>query len=89
MAKNRQIEVFSASCPICESVISTVRTLSCPSCDITVLNMQDDAAATRAQVLGVLSVPAVAIDGVLVDCCVGRGVDEKALQAAGLGQPIA
>lgn len=89
MAENRQIEIFSASCPICEAVISRVRTLSCPSCDVKVLNMQDDAAAARAQELGVSSVPAVAIDGVLVDCCAGRGVDEKALQAAGLGQPIA
>jgi glutaredoxin 3 len=89
VARNRQIEIFSASCPICESVISRVRTLSCPSCDVKVLNMHDDAAAARAQELGVSSVPAVAIDGILVDCCVGRGVDEKALQAAGLGQPIA
>jgi glutaredoxin 3 len=51
--------------------------------------MHDDAAAARAQELGVSSVPAVAIDGILVDCCTGRSVDEKALQAAGLGQPIA
>ena len=33
--------------------------------------------------LGVRSVPAVAIDGRLADCCAGRGIDEASLRAAG------
>jgi hypothetical protein len=43
--------------------------------------------AQRAKTLGVRSVPAVAIDGRLADCCAGRGIDEASLRAAGLGQP--
>ena len=42
--------------------------------------------AERAKSLGIRSVPAVVIDGTLVGS--GRGVDEQALRAAGLGQPL-
>ena len=43
--------------------------------------------AARAEHYGVRSVPAVAVDGKLADCCAGRGVDEAALRAAGVGVP--
>jgi hypothetical protein len=49
--------------------------------------MSDIEVAKRAKMLGVRSVPAVAIDGKLADCCAGRGIDEQVLRAAGLGQP--
>ena len=42
----------------------------------------------KAKELGVQSVPAVAIDGKLAGCCDRRGIDEKALQDAGLGKPL-
>ena len=51
--------------------------------------MKDSEAAARAKELGIRSIPAVAIDGKLADCCAGRGPDEAALRAAGLGQPVA
>jgi glutaredoxin 3 len=38
--------------------------------------------------LGILSVPAVVIDGTLADCYSGLGPDEQTLRAAGLGQPL-
>ena len=50
--------------------------------------MQDAAIARRAKDLGIYSVPAVVVDGELADCCTGRGPDEAALRAAGVGQPI-
>ena len=43
--------------------------------------------ARRAKELGVARVPAVAIDGKLVDCCAG-GIDLDTLKAAGLGQQL-
>lgn len=51
--------------------------------------MKDSEAAARAKELGIRSIPAVAIDGKLADCCAGRGPDEAALRAAGLGPPVA
>lgn len=86
MTIKRKVEVFSAGCPICEDVIALVQRLACPSCGVEVHNMNDIETVKRARALGVRSVPAVAIDGQLAGCCTGRGVDEQALRAAGLGQ---
>lgn len=88
MADQRNVEIFSAGCPICGEVVQMVREMACESCDIHVLNVNEDAVAQRASDLGVRSVPAVAIDGTLASCCTDRGVDEAALQAAGIGQPL-
>jgi len=88
MAAKRKIEVFSAGCPACEETVQLVNRIACPSCEVTVLDMHDPAVATRAKSLGVRSVPAVAIDGKLADCCSARGPQEDALRAAGLGQAI-
>ena len=86
MATKRKIEVFSAGCPACEDTVALVRDLACPSCEVSVLDMHDPQVAGRAKALGVRSVPAVAIDGKPADCCSGRGPQEAALRAAGLGQ---
>jgi len=89
MRSKRKIEIFSAGCPTCEEAIALVRRLACDSCEISVLDMHEAEVARRAKVLGVRSVPAVAVDGKLAECCTGRGIDEAALRAAGIGQPLA
>jgi len=85
MTTKRKVEVFSAGCTVCNDAVQLVHKLACPSCDVTVLDMKNMDVVKRAQALGVRSVPAVAIDGMLADCCAGRGIDEQKLRAAGLG----
>ena len=87
MTAKRKIEVFSAGCSVCRETIEMVRRNACESCEVTILDMSDKNVADRAKQLGVRSVPAVIIDGILADCCAGRGPDEATLKAAGLGQP--
>lgn len=89
MNDKRQIEIFSAGCPVCQETIDLVNQLACSSCEISVLEMNDSKNAARAKSLGVLSVPAVAVNGELVACCRDRGVDVASLKAAGIGQPLA
>lgn len=86
MTTKRNVEVFGAGCPACRDAVDLVRRLACPSCQVTILDMNDIDVAKRARDLGVRSVPAVAIDGRLASCCAGRGVDEQTLRATGLGQ---
>ena len=88
MTVKRKVEIFSAGCAACEETIALVKDLACPSCEIEVLDMQRADVAARAKTLGVRSVPAVAIDGKLADCCTGRGPQADTLKAAGLGQPL-
>jgi glutaredoxin len=87
MAK-RKIEIFSAGCPVCKETVELVKRLSCSSSEIAVLDMKDPTVATRANSLGIRSVPAIVVDGSLASCCAGRGPDEAALRAAGIGQPL-
>lgn len=81
----RQIEVFSAGCPLCDETVQMVKRITCPSCEVKVHDMRQPESAARARQLGVQSVPAVAVNGALAGCCTGRGVDEATLRAAGIG----
>jgi glutaredoxin 3 len=49
---------------------------------LSILDTRQEDIATRARALGIPSLPAVAIDGKLAECCAGRGVDETTLRAA-------
>lgn len=84
---SRKVEVFVSGCALCDEAVELVRSLGCPSCEIHVRHMGEAETLEAARALGVRRVPAVAVDGVLLDCCQG-GVDEAALKAAGIGTPL-
>ena len=88
MATKRTIEIFSAGCSLCETVIARIKELACASCEVTVFDMHAPEVAKRAADTRIRSIPAVVIDGKLADCCTKGGVDEATLRAAGLGQPL-
>lgn len=84
-ANKRIVEVFSAGCEVCNETIARVRNLACGSCDIVIHDMHQAEVVERAKRYGVHSVPAVVVDGKLADCCSGRGSEESALRASGIG----
>lgn len=88
MSNKRKIEIFSAGCPCCDDAIAKVEEITCPSCDVEVLDMHEEDVAEKAKRYGVASVPAIVIDGRLADCCAGRAVDERVLRSAGVGVPL-
>ncbi len=85
---SRKIEIFSAGCPVCKETEEMVDRLACSSCEVRIIDMHSPGGASRARDLGVRSVPAVAVNDKLADCCAGRGPDEATLRAAGIGQAI-
>lgn len=87
MNATRTVEIFSAGCPVCADAIEQVRALACASCAVTVHDVHDPAVAARAAALGLRSLPAVVVDGVLAGCCAGRGVDPDVLRRLGVGVP--
>lgn len=88
MATRRTIEIFSAGCPACEDTIQLVNEIACPSCQVSVLDMNVATVTSRARQLGIRSVPAVVVDGKLAECCAERGLDPSVLRAAGVGRAI-
>ena len=81
---NRKAEVFSAGCSLCDEAVKLVQSVACSSCEVSVLDMKDITVAERAKSLGVSKVPAVVVDGKLVDCCVGGVINEASLRASGV-----
>jgi glutaredoxin 3 len=86
--RTRTVEIFTAGCACCDEAIQMVREIACSSCDVQVLNMRDEKVIRRAKELGIRSVPAVSVNGILAGCCEGRGPDRQILLAAGVGQPL-
>jgi glutaredoxin 3 len=88
MKQERKVEVFTAGCPACEPTVELVKRIACPSCDVQVLDMHRPDVAAKARQYGVTRVPAIAINGKLVECCAEAGPDETTLRAEGLGVPL-
>lgn len=86
MAK-RQVEVFTAGCPVCEPAVSTVKELACPDCEVTVYDLRSEG-ADKARQYDLKTVPAVVIDGEVCSCCDNRGPNAEELSAAGVGQRL-
>lgn len=87
MVKTRKVEVFTAGCPLCDGTVKLVKGLSCPSCDVTVYDLNKEC-MDKAEGYGVNSVPAVVVDGALLDCCKRGAVSEEELRKAGIGTPL-
>lgn len=86
MAK-RTIEVFVAGCPLCDKAVAQIRSITCPSCDVQILDMRtDETAQEKATRYRVSRVPAVVVDGKLADCCSQGAIDMDTLKALGVGK---
>lgn len=87
----RKVEVFTAGCPLCEEAVGLVRSLACPRCEVQVYDLHEgcetDECRDKARRYEVTSVPAVAVNGVLLDCCRREPITADRLKAAGIGQP--
>jgi hypothetical protein len=87
----RRVEVFTAGCPICEPTVRLVKSLACPACEVVIYDLREGCATNecreKAAQYGITAMPAVAINGVVLDCCRREPVTAAALSAAGVGQP--
>ena len=83
----RQVEVFTAGCPLCDQVVKLVRQVACGGCEVTVHDLRSDAVAgERLKAAGIARVPVVFVDGKPAECCSGSGaVTEEGLRVAGVG----
>jgi len=85
MAQRRKIEVFTAGCPCCTEAVQLVEFLAGNEHDIEIRDMHDPAVAVAASGYGIRRVPAIVIDGQLVDYSAGCGPDEATLTQALFG----
>ena len=80
----RQIEVFTAGCPVCEPAVQLVKELACESCNVVVYDLRAGCATNecreKAKHYGINRLPAVVVDGKPAECC-----SNESLIAAGVG----
>lgn len=85
----RQIEIFTANCPLCDETVRTVQELACSNCEVLVYDLlssqEQQTYLAKAEHYGVQSVPAIAINGVLV--LTGKPTRDQLL-AVGVGQAL-
>lgn len=88
--EKRRVDVFTAGCPICHDTVKLVKSLICPRCNLKIYDLREGCETNecrdKARRYGVTAVPAVAVDGVLLDCCRREPMTADRLIAAGIGQ---
>lgn len=85
MMNKRQVEIFTANCPLCDETVKLVNELACSSCQVSVYDLREPADLAKAERYGINGVPAIAIDGHLM--LTGKPNTDQ-LQAIGIGQPV-
>lgn len=86
----RNVEIFTANCPICDPVVQMVKELTCEQCEITIYDLvkqcQDKTCLNKLEEYEVKKVPAIAVNGELLSCCENQGISKEELIKAGIGQ---
>ena len=84
----RTIEVFTAGCGVCDETLQRIRDIACSSCDVVVRDTHEAGVMERVRELGITMVPAVVVDGRLLERGADGRYDEQLLREAGIGSPI-
>jgi len=81
----RQIEIFTAGCPVCEPVVQLVKDIASTNCEITIHNLSEDSHDAICKKYTIKRLPAVAVDGKLLECCKNIAITKENLIGAGIG----
>lgn len=69
----RQVEIFVAGCPRCDDAVALVQQMACENCQVQIWDVRSDritpSARQKLDEYGIQRLPAVVVNGELVDCC--------------------
>lgn len=86
----RKIELFTAGCTVCEPFVELVKSMACSSCEVVIYNLSQlcdtKECLEKVKSYGIKTLPAVAVNGKLLNCCQNKGVSAEELKNAGIGQ---
>jgi glutaredoxin len=86
MVRKRKVEVFVAGCPLCKDAVKLIKETACPNWEVKIYDLREKG-MDKAKKYGVNSVPAVVVDGKILDCCKRGKITKRDLVAAGIGIP--
>lgn len=86
----RQVEIFTAGCPLCDPIVKMVKEIACDECEITIYDLvkqcEDKTCLIKLEEYQVKKVPAIAVNGKLLSCCENQEISREELINAGVGQ---
>ena len=86
----RKIELFTAGCTVCEPVVEMVKAMACSSCEVVIYNIGQPCdtkeCLEKVKAYGIKALPAIAVNGKLLNCCQNKGISVDELKKAGIGQ---
>lgn len=84
----KKVEVFTAGCSVCNPVIELIKNNASDSCDVVIYDLikqcESKECLLKVAEYGIKSVPAVAVDGELLNCCKSTGISREELVKAGV-----
>jgi Thioredoxin domain len=80
-----QVDIFTAGCPVCEPVVQLVKDTAGNHCDITIHNLSESRHKDILKKYNLTRLPAIAVDGKLLDCCKNITITKEDLIGAGIG----
>jgi len=85
----RQIEIFTAGCPVCDPVVQLVKDTICENCEVTIYNLSEQCESKicikKMEEYGVKRLPAITVNGELIGCCKNIEITKEDLIKAGIG----
>jgi len=85
----RQVEIFTAGCPVCEPVVQLVKETACENCEITIHNLsaqcESKVCVSKMNEYQIKRLPAIVVDGTLLGCCKNIEITKEDLLKAGIG----
>lgn len=85
----KQIEIFTAGCPVCEPVVALVKETACENCEITIHNLSEKCESkicvSKMEEYQIKRLPAIVVNGRLIGCCKNIEITKDDLVNAGIG----
>lgn len=86
MEHKKVIEVFTAGCSVCQPAVEIVEKMACASCEVIIYDLSKPCdtkeCLDKARQYGIRSLPAIAVDGVLLNYGQNNGVSATGLTNA-------
>jgi len=85
----REVEIFTAGCPVCQPIVQLVKDTVGNDCNITIHNLSEQCESkiciTKMEEYDVKRLPAIAVNGKLLSCCTNVEITKDSLINAGIG----
>lgn len=84
----KKVEVFTAGCSVCNLVVDLIKNNASDSCDVVIYDLikqcESKECLSKVAEYGIKAIPAVAVNGQLLNCCKSTGISKEELVKAGV-----